>query len=89
MSAVQIHLEYAEVAAVEHYAELLGVSTEDIAYAALHQMMLRAQEPQVQHEIVHTRATRHASLPPWSDTKHATHHPFPAEEEATALSRFF
>ena len=89
MSAVQIHLEYAEVAAVEHYAELLGVSTEDIAYAALHQLMLRAQDPQMQNEIVHTRATRHASLPPWSDTKHATHHPFHEDAGMTTLSRFF
>jgi hypothetical protein len=89
MSAVQIHLECAEVAAVEHYAESLGVNPEDIAYAALHQLMLRAQDPEVQHAIVITRSSRYASLPPWSEPKRTTRHPFHDEAATHSLSRFF
>jgi hypothetical protein len=89
MSAVKIHLEYAEAVAVEHYAEVLGVTTEDVAYAALHQLMLRANEPQVQHDIVHTRSSRHQSLPPWSDTKRVSNAPFGDEDEVPSLSRYF
>lgn len=89
MSAVKIRLESAEFAAVEHFAEVLGVTTEDIAYAALHQLMLRSHEPQVQHDIVHTRSSRHQSLPPWSDTKRASTPPFGDEDEVPSLSRYF
>ncbi|MBI5769420.1 MAG: hypothetical protein HZA93_16620 [Verrucomicrobia bacterium] len=89
MSAVQIHLEYTEIAAVEYYAETLGVSPEDIAYAALHELMLRAKDPEVQHRIVRTRSARRATPAPWGDSKHATHHPFQDEMAAGSLSRFF
>ena len=89
MSAVKINLEYAEAVAVEHYAEILGVTAEDVAYTALHQLMLRANEPQVQHDIVHTRGSRHQSLPPWSDTKRASTPPFGDEDEVPSLSRYF
>jgi len=89
MIAVKIHLANAEGAAVEHFAELLGVSTEDVAYAALHQLMLRTNEPEVQHLIVHTRSSRHQSLPPWSDAKRASNPPFGDEDEVLSLSRYF
>lgn len=89
MIAVKIHLANAEGVAVEHFAEILGVSTEDVAYAALHQLMLRADEPLVQHDIVHTRSSRRQSLPPWSDAKCASHPPFGDEGEVPPLSRYF
>jgi len=89
MNVVKIQLAHAEGVAVEHFAEVLGVSTEDVAYAALHQLMLRSHEPQVQHDVVHTRGLRHQSLPPWSDTKHVSTPPFGDEDEVPALSRYF
>jgi len=86
MNPVKIHLEYAESVAVEHYAEVLGVSAEDVAYAALHDLMSHAQEPHVQQAIVRTREQRRRSLPPWSDQRPASRAPF--EEETSSLSRF-
>ena len=39
MSAIKIHLEMAEIDAVERYAKSLNVKTEDVAYAALNRLM--------------------------------------------------
>ena len=89
MSAVNINLGRAESVAVEHLAEALGVSTEDIAYAALHELMRRADEPHVQHEIVELRATRHQSRPPWTAGSGSLPTLIDDEDEVNSLSRFF
>jgi len=73
MSAVRLHLEQAEYDAVARYAEALGVSPEDIAYAALNQLMLKCQREEVNRDIVETRNWRHQNLPLWSDSACSVH----------------
>lgn len=73
MSAVRLHLEQAEYDAVARYAEALGVSPEDIAYAALNQLMLKSQREEMNRDIVETRDWRRHNLPLWSDSACSVH----------------
>lgn len=73
MSAIKIHLEQAERDAVVRFAEALGVSPEDVAYAALNQLMMRGEDPALQSDIVETREWRKHNLPLWSDSACSVH----------------
>ncbi|HVS51759.1 MAG TPA: hypothetical protein VHD62_05335 [Opitutaceae bacterium] len=73
MSAIKVHLEQAEYDAVVRYAEKLGVSPEDIAFAALNRLMLMSPKTDVSRDIVETRAWRGQNLPLWSDSACAVH----------------
>jgi len=63
MSALKLHLDSEELAAVERVAAMLNVKPEDVAYAALNRLMLQARDPAVHEEIVETRAWRRDNLP--------------------------
>jgi hypothetical protein len=89
MSAVKIRLDQAESLALEHFAEVLGVSTEDVAYAAVHEFMLRTSDPLVQHEVVRLRDSRRQSRPPWTDSPFGSGAPAGDEDEVPPLSRFY
>ncbi len=73
MPVIKIHLEYAEHDAVARLADLIDVSTEDVAYAALNRLMLHAKDPEVQSDIVLTRRWRPDNLPLWSDSAGSVH----------------
>jgi hypothetical protein len=73
MSAIKIHLEHAESAAVTRLADLLRVQPEDVAYAALNRLMLVAKDRAVQNDIVLTVRWRKDNLPLWSDTAGSIH----------------
>jgi hypothetical protein len=73
MSAIKLHLDSEELAAVERYAAALNVKPEDVAYAALNRLMMHGREEDVRADIVETRAWRGANLPLWSDTAHSVH----------------
>jgi hypothetical protein len=73
MSALRLHLDGEELAAVERLAEMLNVKAEDVAYAALNRLMLQARDPAVRAEILETRAWRGDNLPLWSDSAHSVH----------------
>jgi len=73
MSALKLHLDSEELAAVERVAAMLNVKPEDVAYAALNRLMLQARDPAVHEEIVETRAWRRDNLPLWSDSAHSVH----------------
>jgi hypothetical protein len=73
MSVTKIHLEAAEYDAVERFAKLLGVSPEDVAYAALNRLMLECRKPEVRKDILETRAWRGDNLPLWSDSACSVH----------------
>lgn len=73
MSALKVRLDDGELAAVERLAAMLNVKPEDVAYAALNRLMLRAADVAVQDDIVETRAWRRDNLPLWSDTAHSVH----------------
>lgn len=73
MSAIKLHLEQAERDAVERFAKTLKVSPEDVAYAALNCLMMRASDPEVCRDIVETRGWRRTNLPLWSDSACSVH----------------
>lgn len=73
MSAIRIHLDDEESAAVERLADSLKVKPEDVAYAALNRLMMRARDEAIRKEIVETKAWRADNLPLWSDTAHSVH----------------
>jgi pyrroloquinoline quinone (PQQ) biosynthesis protein C len=73
MSAVKLHLEQAEYDALLRYAEALGVSPEDVAYAALNRLMLQGRSTEVNLDIVETREWRRHNLPLWSDSACSVH----------------
>ena len=70
---VKLHLEFEEHEALQRYAEGLGVTDEDIAYAALNRLMLAAKSSQekIGRDIVATRSGRRQTLTPWSDSAQA------------------
>jgi hypothetical protein len=71
--AIKIHLEAAELAAVERLAKSLSVSLEDVAFAGLNRLMLEAEKPEVQKDIIQTRDWRGDNLPLWSDSAGSIH----------------
>lgn len=73
MSAIKLHLEQAERDAVVRFAEEIGVSVEDVAYAALNRLMMRAEDPELQRDIVETRDWRKDNLPLWADSACSVH----------------
>ncbi len=73
MSAVKLHLEDAEYAAVERFAKSLNVSMEDVAYCALNRLMMEMASLQVRTEVLETRAWRSDNLPLWSDSAGSVH----------------
>lgn len=73
MSTIKVHLERAEFDAVSRYAKSLGVSLEDVAYAALNRLMLDCREPQVGRDVADTRDWRKDNLPLWSDSAGSVH----------------
>ncbi len=73
MSAIKLHLDSEEMAAVERYAATLEVKAEDVVYAALNRLMMTGRDPEVRADIVETKAWRGANLPLWSDTAHSVH----------------
>jgi len=72
---VKLHLESEEHDAVQRYAESLGVTDEDIAYAALNRLMLslKTEQEAVDKDIVETREWRRHNLPMWSDSARSVH----------------
>lgn len=73
MSAIKLHLEMAECDALERYAEQLGVSAEDVVYAALNRLMLQGRDPEAQKDIRETAEWRRDNLPLWSDSAASVH----------------
>lgn len=73
MSSIKLRLERAEYNAVCRYAEALGVTPEDIAYAALNRLMLNCEDGEVNRDIAETREWRGNNLPLWSDSAGSVH----------------
>jgi hypothetical protein len=75
MSAIKIHLPSEELDAVQRYAASIGVSTEDVAYAALNRLMIQipTNEPAIQQDIRETHNWRPDNLAIWSDSARSVH----------------
>ena len=89
MSVIKLHLEQAEHDTVVRYAEALGVTPEDITYAALNRLMLDGRNPAVQQDIVETRSWRANNLPLWSDSACYVHAYEGKPDDEPERSRFF
>lgn len=70
MSAIKVFLKTEEHDRIQHYAESLGVSAEDVAYAALNRLMheIEKSEDALAKEIVETRDWRHPTVAYWSES---------------------
>ena len=88
MSAIKIYLEQAEYETMVRYAESLGVSLEDVAYAALNRLMLVCNNPEVHQDIVETRNWRANNLPLGSDSACYVHTYEGKPDEEPTHSRF-
>ncbi len=75
MSAIKIHLPDEELSAVRRYAEEIGVTPEDLAYAALNRLMLQTKvdADTIDREIIEAREWRKANLALWSDSARSVH----------------
>jgi hypothetical protein len=73
MPKIKIDLEAAEYHVVARLAEMLQVTPEDVAYAALNRLMLSERDESVQREILQTRSWRADNLPLWADTAGSVH----------------
>jgi hypothetical protein len=66
MAAIKFHLENEEWSAVARLADDLQVGVSDIAYVALHRLMLEAHDPEIKAVIRQTPEWRGDVLPVWS-----------------------
>ena len=73
MAAIKLHVENEELVAVKRLGDALKVSPDDVAYTALHRLMLQSNDPGVRAEILQVRDWRRNTLPQWSDTAHSVH----------------
>jgi hypothetical protein len=73
MSAIKLHLEQGELDAIERFAKAIGVSAEDVAYAALNRLMLQTKDLELRRDIVETSDWRKYNLPLWSDSACSVH----------------
>lgn len=73
MAAITLELEQAEHGALARFAESLGVTPTDVAYAALDHLMMRCEDPGLQLDIVETRNWRKDHPPLWSDAASAAY----------------
>ena len=49
------------------------ICPEDVAYAALNQLMMRADDPETRADITHAHFWRRANLPRWGDSARSVH----------------
>jgi hypothetical protein len=73
MSGIKLHLEAAELAAIQRFADKLNVRPEDVAYAALNRLMMNCRDPEVAADVKETKAWRSENLPLWSDSAGSVH----------------
>jgi len=73
MPVIKLSLDDEEYGPVSRLAESLHLSPEDVAYAALNQLMLRAADPEVLADIKHSHDWRRANLPRWGDSARSVH----------------
>jgi hypothetical protein len=73
MPAIKVYLDDEEYAPVSRLADELHLKPEDVLYAALNQLMLRASESSVRTDIVYTHAWRNENLPRWGDSARSVH----------------
>lgn len=89
MSTIKVHLENAEHNAIVRYAQALGVSPEDVVYAAVNRLMLTSGGADTARDVVETRDWRRSNLPMWSDSAGSVHAYEGKPDDEPEPSRFF
>ena len=73
MPTLKLHLEQAELDAVERFSSKLNLKPEAVVYCALNRLMLDSGNPALRTEIAETWAAHHSHLPLWSDSAGGPH----------------
>ena len=73
MPVIKVNLDDEEYAPISRLAQELHLQPEDVAYAALNELMLRADEPAIRADIAHAHSWRQANLPQWGDSARSVH----------------
>jgi hypothetical protein len=73
MSNIKLHLEQAELDAVERFADEIKVKPEAVLYAALNRLMLESKNPAVRADIIDVWDWHKTNLPLWSDSAGGPH----------------
>jgi len=73
MPSIKLHLEQAELDAVERFASSLNIKPEAVVYAALNRLMLDSRSPATRADIVDTWDWHRNNLPLWSDSAGGPH----------------
>ena len=73
MPSIKLHLEQAEMDAIERLAARVGAKPEAIAYTALNRLMLNCRQPELAAEIADTWEAHRDNLPLWSDSACSVH----------------
>ena len=73
MPVIKVYLDDEEFAPISRLAEELHLQPDDVAYAALNELMLRADDPVIRADITYAHFWRRANLPQWSDSARSVH----------------
>ena len=73
MPSIKVYLDDEEYAPISRLAEELNLHPEDVAYAAINQLMIRSADPEVRADITHSHFWRRANLPRWGDSARSVH----------------
>lgn len=73
MPSIKVYLDDEEFAPISRLAEDLNLHPEDIAYAALNQLMLKCHDADIRADITHSHFWRRANLPSWGDSARSVH----------------
>jgi hypothetical protein len=73
MPAIKIYLDDEEYAPICRLADELKLNPDDVAYAALNQLMMHSAEAEIRADITHTHYWRRANLPRWGDSARSVH----------------
>ena len=88
MPTLKLHLEQAELDAVERFASELKLKSEVLVYGALNRLMLDSSNPALRAEIVETWDAHRVHLPLWSDSAGGPHGYEGKPDEDPAPSRY-
>jgi hypothetical protein len=88
MPTLKLHLEQAELDAIERFASELKLKPEAVVYGALNRLMLDSGNPAMRTDIVETWASHKTNLPLWSDSAGGPHGYEGKPDEDPAPSRY-
>ncbi len=73
MPVLRLHLDDEEFAPVRRLAQELNLRPEDVAYAALDQLMQERESPTIRSAILYAHSWRSSNLPQWADSARSVH----------------